>query len=337
VNKPNYKDYYAILGVQRKADEKEIKSAYRKLARKYHPDVNPGSKDAEEKFKEISEAYDVLSDATKRAQYDRFGEQWKAYSRAGAGPGPEHYPEGGFEWDLGTGGANLNDLFETLFGGMRGHSARPPAGGEDLEYGIDLSLEEAQRGVTKTLSLTVEDICPRCKGMGTVREASGKGRTGGICPECHGLGRVGRSRQVQVKIPAGISEGQRIRLAGEGAAGANGKRGDLFLLVRLKQHPLFEREGRDLYVDVRVPYTVAALGGDVEVPTLNGNRTLAVPAGIQSGQKLRVSGQGLGANGRGKAGDLYARIRVSVPKDVSPRERELLRELATIRGDKARI
>jgi len=320
--------------VSRTADPKEIKSAYRRLARKYHPDVNPGDKSAEDKFKEISEAHEVLSDQHKRSQYDQYGEQWKQFT--GGGPrAPQGTGTHNVEFDLG-GSGGLNDLFESLFGGGMGRSRRAAERGEDVEYGLDLTLEEAQRGVSRTLTLRLEDICPECGGSGSTRDASGRMRLGNACTHCGGAGRIGRARKVDVKIPAGVSEGQRIRLAGEGAAGPGGKRGDLYLLVRLKKHSEFEREGKDLLVDVRIPSTVAALGGEVQVPTLGGPRTLPVPPGVQSGQKIRVAGQGLASNGKDKAGDLYARVRITVPKDLSPRERELLTELAAIRGDKAR-
>lgn len=336
VNRPTYKDYYQILGVSRTADEKEIKSAYRKLARKYHPDVNPGDKSAETKFKEISEAHEVLSDPHKRAQYDSFGEQWKAYSQAGARPGgPTVNMDPGFEFDFG-GRGGLNDLFESLFGGRAGRSERASRDGEDVEYGIDLSLEEALRGVTKTLSLRIEDLCPECDGLGTTRDARGRYNLQSACPRCRGTGHVPRNSQVEVKIPAGVAEGQRIRLAGQGAGGANGQKGDLYLLVRIKAHAHFERDGSDLYVDVPLPFTVAALGGEVAVPTLSGERTLPIPAGVQSGQKIRVAGQGMPRLNGQKPGDLYARIKITVPKDLAPRERELLTELARIRGDRAR-
>jgi molecular chaperone DnaJ len=332
MNGPRYKDYYAILGVPRTADEKEIKSAYRKLARKYHPDVNPGDKSAEAKFKEISEAYDVLSDPHKRSQYDSFGEQWKAFSQAGARPGAG---APNVEFDFG-GFGNLNDLFESLFGGRQGRSERATREGEDVEYGLDVSLEEALRGATKDLTLRIEDLCSRCGGSGALREASGRINLGAVCPQCRGAGRIAATRKVMVKIPAGVTEGRRLRLAGQGAAGAGGKRGDLYLFIRIKPHPDFERQDSDLYVDVAIPFTVAALGGEVAVRTLTGERTLLVPPGVQSGQKIRIAGQGLpGANGQ-KAGDMYARLRITVPKDLSPRERELLKELARIRGDKTR-
>ncbi len=340
VNGPAYKDYYKLLGVSKTADEKEIKSAYRKLARKYHPDVNPGDKSAEDKFKDISEAYEILSDAKKRDQYDNYGEAWKQYSRTGAGagarPGSSQWGGAG-EADFDFGSVNLADLFENLFGGRMGRQSRAPARGEDVEYGLDLTLEEAIHGTKKILTLQVEDVCPGCQGTGGVRDQnSGNYRMDRVCPECHGGGRVRHSRQVEVKIPAGVTEGKRIRLAGEGAAGSGGQKGDLYLLVRLKPHPDFERVGNDLYTDMPVPYTVAALGGDVEVKTLAGERTLPIPPGVQSGQKMRISGQGMPGPTSGKPGDLYARVKVTVPKDLSPRERELLGELARTRGVKVR-
>jgi molecular chaperone DnaJ len=345
LNQPNYKDYYQILGVGKTADEKEIKSAYRKLARKYHPDVNPGDTSAESKFKEISEAHEVLSDAHKRQQYDRFGEQWKSYSQAGAGagPGPGKNPftqQPGFQTNYQPtefGEDSLHDMFESLFGGLRGRSERASAKGEDVEYGLDLTLEEAIQGVKKTITLNLEDVCPKCNGSGTSRDGRGNYNLGSVCPECRGHGRVVHPRRVEVTIPAGVNEGRRLRLAGQGAAGANGKRGDLYLLIRVKHHSQFERHGDDLYADVMIPFTIAALGGEVEVRTLGGSRTLQVPPGVQSGQKIRISGQGIpGLNGK-KPGDFYARVRVSVPKDLSPRERELMLEMAKIRGDKVRI
>ena len=329
MNGPTYKDYYKILGVPRTADEKEIKSAYRKLARKHHPDVNPNDKSAEEKFKDISEAYEVLSDPKKRSQYDNFGEEWKSYSSGG-------FPRGGqqaqdFEFDFGS--SNLGDLFESIFGARRGANQRAQSQGEDIEYGLDLSLEEAIHGTEKKLTLTVEDTCPRCSGTGSVREGGGRQA---LCPQCHGAGRVRRQRSVDVKIPAGVTEGKRIRLRGEGAAGSDGRKGDLFLLVRLRPHPSFERQGSDLTTDVPIPYTIAALGGEAQVHTLTGERTLPIPPGVQSGQKMRITGHGLpGANGA-KHGDLYARIKVTVPKNPSEQEKKLLEELARLRGDKTR-
>jgi DnaJ-class molecular chaperone len=334
MNGPEYKDYYKILGVQRSADEKEIKSAYRKLARKYHPDVNPGDKSAEAKFKEISEAYEVLGDPDKKAKY----EQWKAYSQAGGRRGHAGAPQDfGFEFDMGGGGPGINfgDFIDQILG-RRGREQQAPQRGEDVEYGIDLTLEEAKTGATKNLRLTIEDICPRCGGTGMQQESGGRFNLGAACSQCRGHGRIPTVRNVEVKIPAGISEGQRIRLSGEGTAAPNGKRGDLYLLVRLKVHKTFHREGQHLTVDVPVPYTVAALGGDIRVPTLDGERTLTVPAGVQSGQRIRVSGQGLPGRGGRAPGDLYARVKVTIPKKLSEREEALLKELAQLREDPVR-
>ena len=332
MNSPQYKDYYAILGVSRQADEKEIKAAYSKLARKYHPDVNPGDKAAEERFKEISEAYDVLGDAHKRSQYQSFGEQWKRASQSGvrypqgAGPMP-----GGF--DLGSG---LSDLFETLFGGGGNARADRASGkGEDVEYAIEVTLEDALKGVAKETTLVLEDACSGCGGAGAPRRGRGPIDIGGICTRCHGTGRVTRTQRINVKVPAGIEEGRRLKLASQGAAGPDGVRGDLYLVVKVRDHATYERSGKDLTTSVDVPYTLAALGGELAVATLQGSRTLTVPAGVQSGQRIRVSGQGMpGQDGRN--GDLYVRVKVTVPKDPSPRERELLRQLAALRGDVVR-
>jgi len=195
VNGPNYKDYYKILGVSKNADEKEIKAAYRKLARKYHPDVNPGDNTAESKFKEISEANEVLSDPHKRSQYDSFGDQWKSYSQAGAQPNAGPFGGaggGGFEFDMGGGGGGLNDLFESLFGGTRGRQQRSAAQGEDVEYGLDLTLEEAYHGAKKSLNLQLEDACARCKGAGSMRDLRGRYDMGTVCPQCRGAGRTAR-------------------------------------------------------------------------------------------------------------------------------------------------
>ena len=333
---PNYKDYYSVLGVSKSATDKEIKSAFQKLARKYHPDVNPGDQSAENRFKEVSEAYDVLSDADKRKKYDQYGDQWKAYSQAG--PGGQGYPGGfpgggGFRVDYGGGDAqfaDLNDLFATLFGeqgmggggvgrgsggrnpfsGFRGGGGGAPQKGQDIEASMTISLEDAFHGATRSLSLNVP---------------SGR----------YDLDRGGTnltSRRVEVKIPAGVAEGQKIRLTGQGGDGPGG-RGDLYLVVHIAPHPAFERKGDDLYVDVPIPYTDAALGGEAKVPTLKGTRlSMRIPGGTQSGQAFRLGGQGMPRLRGGGSGDLYARAKITVPKDLSERERELLEELARVRS-----
>ncbi len=334
-----YKDYYAILGVPRNATEKEIKQAYRRLARKYHPDVNPGDKSAEEKFKEISEAYEVLSDPEKRAKYDQYGEMWKYYSEQ------QQQQPGGFSggggWqdlrDFGFGG--LGDLFATLFGDAFGRSRTAEADFDtvfgaslDVEYPIEVSLEEAYTGATKPLSVTLQDTCPQCGGTGAARTRSGYFTLGQVCSNCHGRGTLPRTKRLEVRIPAGVQDGSKIRLAGEGLTGRGGQRGDLYLIVRMRPHPTFERKGDDLYVDVDIPYTTAALGGEVRVLTLKGSVTMKVPAGTQSGQVFRLAGQGMPRLKGGGFGDLYARARITVPRTLTTRERELLQQLAQLHG-----
>lgn len=335
---PDYKDYYKTLGVSKTASEKEIKSAYRKLARKWHPDVNPGSKAAEDKFKEISEAHEVLADADKRAKYDQFGDQWKAYSQAGAqgfpggASGAGGFPPAGFHVEYGGGGpgaaggmpGNLNDLFASLFGGMDGFGGgkgqagqgfprqRPaPQRGQDVNAELSIALEDAFHGATKALTLTLP---------------------GGRYDMDRGGRQNGDSRRVEVKVPAGIADGQKLRLAGQGMGGPGGA-GDLHLTVKIAPHSLFERKGDDLTVEVPVPFSRAALGGEIAVPTLSGPRlTVKLPAGAQSGQALRLGGQGMPRLKDAGRGDLYARIKITVPKSLTDRQRELISELATLEG-----
>ena len=335
---PQYKDYYKILGVRKGADEKEIKSAYRRLARKYHPDVNPGDHTAEERFKEISEAYSILSDPHKRAEYDSLGDQWKRFGQPGAGAGTNPFGTGTSGTEVPFGTPDLRDFFDILFGGGQGAAAtRAPVRGEDVEFGIDVTLDEVMQGAVKEHTVNIEDVCQTCRGSGKVGSRRGAFDLGGaVCPTCRGRGRVTRSQKIKVRIPAGIEDGKRLCLRGEGAAGADGTRGDLYLVVRVRPQHGFKLQDRDLHTDVEIPYTIAALGGEVQVQTPLGTRTVTVPPGVQSGQRIRISGQGL-PNPGGKPGDLYARVRVTVPKDISPRERELLAELARIRGDHARI
>ena len=291
----DYKDYYAVLGVNKNATEKEIKQAYRKLARKYHPDVNPGSKEAEEKFKEISEAYEVLSDKEKRAKYDRFGEEWQRYEHQGA-PGPGGYEHfGDFNFDQGYGTGEFGDFFEMLFG-PRG-AARQDIRGADLEATIQITLEEAHEGATKSISV------------------SPSGR---------------QAKRLEMKIPPGVNEGSRIRLAGEGAAGPGGQKGDLYLIVRMKPNHTFERRGDDLYEDMTVPFTTAALGGEIQVRTMKGRVTMKIPSGAQSGQAFRLTGQGMPRLNKPGKGDLFVRLKVSVPKRLTDRQRELIQELAAL-------
>lgn len=291
----DYKDYYAVLGVKKDATEKEIKQAYRKLARKYHPDVNPGNKEAEEKFKEVSEANEVLSDKEKRAKYDRFGEERQRYERAGA-PGPGGYEHfGDFNFDQGYGTGEFGDFFEMLFG-PRG-AARQDMRGADLEAQIEITLEDAYEGATKSISVSPS---PR------------------------------QTRRLEVKIPPGVNEESRIRLAGEGVPGPGGQKGDLYLIMRMKPNHTFERRGDDLYEEVTVPFATAALGGEIQVRTMKGRVTMKIPSGAQSGQTFRLTGLGMPRLNRPGKGDLFVRLKVSVPKRLTDRQRELIQELATL-------
>lgn len=338
MDRPTYKDYYAILGVPRSADDKDIKAAYRRLARQFHPDVNPGSKQAEERFKEISEAHEVLGDPHKRAQYDSFGEQWK---RASQGPGPRPGGDSGFgfgqglEFDLGGGGGGMGEFLDSLFGNVKGRRERAASRGEDVEFAINVTLVQVMTGTSQEHSLKIRDVCPRCRGGGMPRGSHGAFNVGQACAECRSTGAIEKTRRVNVKIPAGVEDGKRLCLKGQGGASANGVRGDLYLVVHVQPNSQFERQGNDIVTDVSIPFTVAALGGEAEVTTLTGTRTLNVPPGLQSGQRLRIAGQGV-PSPEGRGGDLYARVSVAVPKGLSPRERELICELAALRGDRIR-
>ena len=332
---PAYKDYYKILGVPKSADSREIKVAYRRLARKYHPDVNPGDDAAEAKFKEISEANEVLSDADKRAKYDRLGDQWKAYSNdgdhsSGWSTGQQGFSGGDFQ-DF----SNLQDMFESFFGG-RQRTERQETRGEDIEFALTLSLEEAINGGERRQGFNLEDLCPACDGTGTAKDPKGRFILKGVCPQCKGKGRTKVAREVTVKIPAGITEGKRLRLSGQGASGVGGHRGDLYLRIVIKPHANFNRLGDDIYADISVPFTVAALGGDAHVDTLGGLRTINIPAGVQSGQKIRIAGQGAPTSDGKKKGDFYAVVKVTVPKQLTDREREILKEFALGRKDPIR-
>ncbi len=322
---PSYKDYYATLGVTKTATEKEIKAAYRKLARKHHPDVNPGNKGAEDKFKEISEAHEVLGDTEKRKKYDQYGDQWKAYSQGGfpGATGPSGFP-GGQRVDFGGGfPGDLSDLFGTLFaeqfrqGGASGGQQRSRT---TVNFGGDAfgaSQQAVSRDLESELRLTLEEVFHGgAKGV-SIQVPTGR----------YDLDRGGRStelRRVDVKVPAGVNDGQKIRLAGQGVNG-----GDVMLTIRLMPNSTFERKGDDLVVDVPVAYTTAALGGEMTVPTITGKTlTVKLPAGTQSGQQLRLTGKGMPKLKEGGHGDLYARIKITVPKVLSERERALLTELA---------
>lgn len=334
-----FRDYYEALGVARTASEDDVKRAYRKLARKYHPDINPGDKGAEERFKEINEAYEVLSDPEKRRRYDQFGANWKAgvdftaphgWSAWAGGVGPEgaRVDFGDFgDIFSGLGGAGraggFSDFFESVFSGRRG--ARGGAGftmrGQDVEAEIELTLEEAHRGVTRSLALQTTATCQSC--------GSGGARQQHPCPACQGAGGVNQPKTLDVNIPAGVREGSVVRLAGQGEAGSGAApAGDLLLRVRLRPHPLFiAAGGGDLQIELPVAPWEAALGAKVKVPTLDGSVDITIPAGAQGGQRLRLRGQGMNRR-RGGRGDEYVKLKIVIPPRPTAREKELLENLA---------
>jgi curved DNA-binding protein len=339
-----FQDYYEILGVKRKVADKEIKSAYRKLARKWHPDVHTGKQkaEAEEKFKKINEAYEVLSDPEKRSKYDRLGSNWRNgqdfQPPPGWGDNVRFYGsadspggEGGFQ---GTGG--FSDFFETLFGGGAfgratagtgatgtRRRARAPQRGQDVETEIELPLDEAYRGVSKTIQLSTVAVCPECGGTGTKER--------GFCPRCGGTGQVPDTKTLEVKIPAGIRDGGHIRLRGQGGEGmGGGARGDLYLKVRLLPHSVYTVKGNDLETEVGLLPDQAALGDKVRVPTLDGPVIMTVPPGSHAGSRLRLREKGLPGNG-GQRGDEYVRLVIDIPPTLSEEEKDLYRKLQNLR------
>lgn len=324
-------DFYTVLGVGRDASEKEIRTAYRKLARKYHPDVNPGDKSAEQRFKSINNAYEVLKDPDKRKKYDKYGDKWEYadqieeqqrrtgthdYFRRSTGTAGAGGPDYG-DIDLGS---DLGDLFGGLFRG-RGRTTPRTMRGEDLEHPVEVTLEEAYNGTLRTIQLQVPETCPTCGGTGKV--------AGAVCHTCEGLGSLIKAQRLEVKIPAGVDTGARVRVAGKGHPGiGGGAAGDMFLVVTVRPHDRFERRGDDLYVEVPVPLTDAVLGGEAAVPTLKGTRLqLKLPEGTQNGRQFRLAGQGMPRLGSGTRGDLYAKVKVVLPAALSPRQRELFEEL----------
>ncbi len=324
------KNYYDILGVKLDASEKEIKQAYRRLARKYHPDVNPGDKSAEAKFKEINEAYEVLSDKEKRQKYDRFGDQWQyADQFARAGRQQTQY------WDFAPGGGSyhfsgdigdLDSIFEELFGGARTRTShRPqPRRGRDLESPIEVTLEEAYNGTSRTISLQVEEPCTACRGSGRIQNLP--------CSACRGAGVVPKIKRLEVKIPPGVNNGSRVRIAGKGQPSySGGTSGDLYLRISVKPHPTLERHGDNLHVDISVPLAAAVLGGEVQVPTPKGKLALKIPPETQNGRVFRLAGQGMPHLGKSSRGDLLAKVNVVLPTKLSEKEKELFRQLNTIR------
>lgn len=332
------KDYYETLGVSRSASADEIKTAYRKLARKFHPDLNPGDKAAEERFKQLQEAYDVLSDTENRKLFDQYGENWRAVKQGGGAPppgwesartggGPRAGAAGfdfsGFDFGGARGGGGGFDIFEEMFsrsGAGRGRQQRTR--GADVEAELDLSLEEAHRGGRRTLQMQAAETCPTCKGTGVVNDKT--------CETCGGAGQVLRPKTIEVNIPAGVRDGSTVRLAGQGGSGANGQpAGDLYLHIRLRPHSLFTVRGDDLEIELPIAPWEAVLGARIEVQTIDGQVELTVPAGAQSGQRLRLRGQGLNKR-KGGRGDEYVRLKIVVPKEVTAEERHLYEELRRV-------
>ena len=339
------RDYYEELGVGRTATEDEIKTAYRRLARKFHPDLNPGDHEAEERFKDLQSAYEVLSDAEKRKKYDQYGENWRFAEQAAGQPPPPGWEDfsagaggaggtdfGGFDFDFGRAGAtDYGDIFGDLFGrfGGRGAGARRSTRGQDVEAELELTLEEAHRGGRRNLQLQTAEVCPTCHGAGTISGGVGEGSLT-VCPTCRGRGQILRPKSIEVNIPAGVRDGSTVRLAGQGGAGAQGTpSGDLYLHIRLRPHPTFTVRGDDLETRLAVAPWEAVLGARVNVPTIDGQVEMTVPRGAQNGQRLRLRGQGLNRR-KGGRGDEYVRLEVALPREVSDEERRLYEELRSV-------
>jgi len=353
------RDYYEVLGVSRDASEQEIKKAYRKLARQYHPDMNPGDKEAEAKFKEATEAYDILMDKEKRANYDRFG-------HAGA----DGQGFGGFGGFNGADFGGFSDIFDMFFGGGGGRSRTGPQKGDDLRYDLDITFEEAAFGKETDLQIPRMENCDTCGGSGaapgtnprTCEACNGTGQVqyaqntpfgrfvqtrtcqhcqgdGKIidkpCGNCHGRGKVRKTRNIHVKIPAGVDSGSRIRVSGQGEPGLRGgPPGDLYVFIRVKPHKFFVREGNDIVCRMDVSFTQMALGDEIEVPTLDGKVKLKIPAGTQTGTFFRIKGKGIPhLQGYGR-GDQHVQVEVKIPKKLTERQKEILREFAVESGEK---
>jgi len=346
------KDFYTLLGVDRGASDDEIKKAYRKLAQELHPDKHAGNKDKEEKFKQINEAYETLKDPDKRARYDRFG--------TAAGPGPGGYGDAGF-------GADFQDLFGDVFSDFFGGGRRrsQPERGADLRYDIEITFEEPAFGTEKTIKIprtvgcdtcggsgakpgTQPTVCGTCNGAGQVRFQQGffsisrpcsacRGAGKVIkdpCAECRGAGKVRSTSTLTVKVPAGVDTGSRLRLTGEGEYGERGgPPGDLYIVMTVLPHQIFQRENDDIICEVPISFTQAALGAEIEVPTLEGNVKLKIPAGTQSGKLFRLKGKGIASVHTGRRGDSQVIVRVETPTKLNKRQKEILEEFAVIGGD----
>lgn len=320
------KDFYEALGVPRTATEKEIRSAYRKLARKHHPDVNPNDKAAEARFKEVNAAFEVLSDADKRKKYDKYGDRWEMADQIEES---QRRGGGGFRAAQGAEGfGDFGNIFDTFFrrerGGPRGAAANRR--GQDIETPIEVTLEEAYHGTSRQVNLQSPEACPTCGGAGEV--------AGAICHTCEGMGTVTRPRRIEVRIPAGVKTGSRVRVAGEGRPGSGkGAAGDLYLVVTVLPHHRFERKGDDLHAEVDVPLLDAVLGGEVTVATVDGRVALRIPELTQNGRQFRLAGKGMPVLGAsGKRGDLYVKARVQLPHRLSPEEKSAFEAMRAARA-----
>ncbi|MBR3147523.1 MAG: molecular chaperone DnaJ [Eubacterium sp.] len=356
------RDYYEVLGIEKGASEEEIKKAFRKMALKYHPDRNQGDKDAEEKFKEVNEAYSVLSDPEMRKKYDMFG-------FAGVDPTANAGQQGGYtQWTGGSfDGVDLGDIFGDFFGGgFGGGSARrrnAPQKGRDIQHSLKITFEEAAFGTTKTINVRKYVKCEKCSGSGAApgtqkRTCSRCGGTGQIntvrntlfgqmqtastcpecngtgqvidtpCPDCHGTGQIMKNIKIEVRIPAGVDEGSVLPIRGQGEPGRNGgPNGDLYVVLAVSEHKLFQREGNDLYLDIPVSFTQAALGDDITVPTLEGKVSYKVPAGTQPGTVFRLRGKGITDVHGGRKGDLYVKVTLEVPTKLNSEQKKLIKEM----------
>jgi molecular chaperone DnaJ len=327
------KDYYNILGVNKQASEKEIKQAYRRLARQYHPDVNPGDKSAEARFKEVNAAYEVLADSEKRKKYDKYGDKWQyadqieqaereqaQYQNFRQGTGSASYH---FDGDI----DDMDSILEQLFGQTqgRGFASRraQPQRGQDMETNVEITLEEAYHGTNRTISLQMQEPCTACRGTGRIQNLP--------CSVCRGAGVTANIKRIEVKIPAGVNTGSRVRIAGKGQPGSGGQNGDLYLVISVRPHATLEREGDDLHTNIAVPLTIAVLGGEVQVPTITGRLALKIPAETQNGRVFRLTGQGMPHLGKTGRGDLLIKANITLPTKLTDKEKELFRQLASLR------
>lgn len=377
-------DYYETLGVARDAKEDEIRKSYRRLARKFHPDLNPGDKAAEERFKKVQEAYDVLSDAKKRQIYDQHGFYSDNIPPGGPGNGAGYQGPnmgfGGFDfsefvkeqqgrdehWGGGAGSGSFRDIFSQVFGRRERQAATSPERGSDLEYGLNIDFWQAIRGTQVRLNIARQElceachgtgsadgntaVCPDCNGTGQVTQMAGamkfsltcprcdgRGRLKNVCPVCHGDGRLSKSDTVEVRIPPGVASGTRLRVPQKGNAGRNGgPAGDLFITVRLEEHPFFKRNGDNIEIQVPITITEAGLGAKIEVPTIDGKALLKIPQGTQNGQKFRLREKGVFNSRKNQRGDQIVDVIVRTPKVQDERTKEILRELAKLNAEDPR-